>query len=79
MHIAVLQKYRGKMAKEALLQSFDWIFDNTSCIKIIGFEAVRNRAAIKFIGCLGVDREGLLKNADGQGGDVVIFGWSKER
>lgn len=77
VHIAFLPGYRGKQAIDMLKKTFKWMFDNTTCMKIIGFEYMKNRPAIRFIGCLGVDREGILKNVNGKGDDMVVFGHSK--
>lgn len=77
VHIAVLPEFRGKLAIKTLKDSFTWIFENTGAIKIIGFEAAKNKAAIRFIGMLGVQKEGVLKNCDGQGGDMVVYGHCK--
>lgn len=77
VHLGVLPAWRGKQAVRACLDAFQWMFDNTGCCKIIGFESSARRDALRFIGLLGVEREGLLKNVDGKGGDMVVFGYSK--
>jgi len=77
IHLGVLPQWRGKVAVQACKECFHWIFEHTECTKIVGFENAANRAAIRFIGLLGVDREGLLKNVDGKGMDMVVFGYCK--
>jgi hypothetical protein len=77
VHLGVLPEWRGKQAVKACRDAFAWMFANTPCTKIIGFEDTRRRDAIRFITLLGVDREGLLKNVDGKGMDMAIFGYSK--
>jgi len=77
VHLGILPAWRGKQAVQACLDAFRWMFANTGCLKIIGFESSARRDALRFIGLLGVEREGLLKNVDGKGGDMVVFGYSK--
>lgn len=77
VHIAFLPEYRGKKAVRATKEAFAWVFSETPCMKIIGFESASRKEAIRFIGLLGVDREGLLKNVDGKGTDMVVFGYCK--
>lgn len=77
VHIGFLPGFRGRSAVAACLDAFSWMFANTPCVKIIGFELKKRRDAIRFIGLLGVDREGVLKNVDGKGNDMIVFGHCK--
>ena len=78
VHLGFLPGWRGKIAIDATMAAARWIFQNTSCVKIVGFGEKRRRDAVRFMGILpGVKREGLLTAADGQGGDVVIFSLGK--
>lgn len=76
VHMAFLPEWRGKLAKYAMLDSFSWVFENTSCRKIMGMEDSKNKAALRFCSMLG-ERQGLLNNVDGKGTDMVIFGRCK--
>lgn len=77
VHIAFLPQGRGKLAVTATLNAFKWMFENTSCTKIIGFESVENKAATRFVSLLGVDVEGRLKRAGKNGEDMIIYGLCK--
>jgi len=80
VHLGILPEYRGKVAIAACKDAFAWMFANTDCIKIIGLESVKHRAAIRFITSLGVDREGTLKGAcyhNGVSTDMAVFGYCK--
>ena len=72
-HIGALPDYRGKQAVSAFKEVARWVFDNTTCLKIVGLEPAVRKDAVRFIRLLGFEREGLLKNAC-PSGDIVVLG-----
>ena len=77
VHVAVLPSHRGRLAVQSMQDSMQWIFSNTTCTKILGFMPESNKKGCVFCEKSGGIREGVLSKADGNGGNMIIFGKCK--
>lgn len=80
-HIAVLPEGRGRAGIRAGKAATSWMFQNTPCLKIMGFTSVKNKPALSFSRCCGYNEEGVLTKSilkDGELHDQIIFGITKE-
>ncbi|HFD88260.1 MAG TPA: N-acetyltransferase [Gammaproteobacteria bacterium] len=80
IHVAVLPRWRGKVALELINKSFSWIFKNTDCVKVIANIPSTNAKAITLAKMVGMNVEGnnvdsYLKN--GVLLDLIMFGIRK--
>jgi len=79
-HSAVLPCARGKQAIKHGKEACRWLFQNTTCQKIMGLTPVYLRNAILFSLMVGFKKEGLQKKSHlfkGELFDMVLFGMNK--
>lgn len=82
MHTLLLPHSWGKFSHEALPKLFRWMWDNTTCRRIVGTAPVTNRLVINFVKSAGMAEYGLnpasyLKN--GVLLDQVLLGISRPK
>lgn len=81
MHSAVLPAYRGKPAMEGARLAGHWMFDNTTCRKIVTL-VPRSNIRAKFLARKGgMHEEGMITRSflkDGQMIDQYLYGICKE-
>ena len=80
-HTSVLPKGRGKKCVEAGKRTIQWVWDNTSYRKIVGFTPISNVVAQKYNVKLGFTKEGVCSRSylvKGELQDQIIFGINKE-
>lgn len=63
IHIAIHPNGRGIEGLAAFNDGIDWIFNNTSCEKLIMFCPSNNQRVIKFVKKCGFKQEGRLKRS----------------
>lgn len=81
MHSAVLPEYRGAGSKEAAYLAGMWMFNNTSCLKIVTLVPKPNYAARALAKICGMKQEGYISKSFLKNGtlfDQYIFGICKE-
>jgi RimJ/RimL family protein N-acetyltransferase len=81
IHVAILPKFRGKIAKLGAIGAIRWMFTHTTCKKIIARISVTNKAAINFAKKAGLTEEGISQKSFSVGGklyDEIMFGIMKE-
>ncbi len=81
MHSAILRQYRGPMAIEAATKAGVWMFDHTSCRKIVTTIPRPNYAAKALAVACGMQQEGIIAKSflkNGKAHDQYLFGISKE-
>jgi len=81
VHTNILPNGRGKLAIKAAKQAMEWMFTGTSCLKLISWVPVFNKAAIKFSLMCGLKKEGNSAKSffkDGNLYDQILFGITKE-
>jgi len=80
VHISMLPSARGRTGIRAGRKAIEYMWQNTSARKLVGFIPAYNKAAIKFAELTGFKKEGILSKSfkkDGKMHDMVIFGINK--
>lgn len=81
-HSSILPGFYGKESIEAGKKAIDWVFNNTSTLKINGTTPIYNKKALKFSESIGFEREGINKKSFMKGGtlyDQIYFGLEREK
>lgn len=63
---------------QVLWHAFTYPFEQLKCRRVTGLTSVKRKEAVKTNDALGFVREGLLRNADPEGGDVILYGMLRE-
>ena len=80
-HTSVLPEGRGKKCVEAGRRTIQWIWNNTSYCKIVGFTPLSNVTAQKYNMKLGFVKEGVCTDSfliNGKLQDQIIYGINRE-
>ncbi len=80
VHCILTEEFRGSAAREAATQVFEWIWRNTSCLKIAASIPSWNSAAIRLARDVGMQQFGVNKRSvlkHGRRRDQVLFGIEK--
>lgn len=81
VHTAILPEGRGRMAVEAGKAAARWMFEHTTCEKLVGDVAADQKAMLLYSRLVGFKREGICTKSirrNGQLLDQVMFGLEKE-
>lgn len=63
IHVGILPQFQHQCTPEIINKSCEWIFNNTSIIKILGFIAINKKNVLKLSQKCGFEQEGYLKNS----------------
>lgn len=76
MHVAATEK--GWLNKEFLRSAFRYPFVQLGCRRVTGLVRTDNLEAQKFDEGLGFKREGLMRCADDDGCDLIVYGMLRD-
>ena len=82
IHVSMMKEHRGKAGVKAAKEGIEYMWQNTSARKLVGFIPAYNTAAVKFARMMGFKKEGVLTKSyrkDGKMHDMIIVGIQKGR
>lgn len=62
-HVAALPEARGQVAIDAGKKAFEWMFQNTDCMKIFSFVPALRTNVVKYMESLGMVKSGTIKKS----------------